>query len=65
MFEERGLAAGIRFRMNHIPAEQGPSFKVNLYDHGCGLAVADYDGDGRDDVYFANQLGPNALYHNS
>jgi hypothetical protein len=50
--------------MNYLPQEQGEKFKVNLYDHGSGLAVADYDGDGHDDIYFLNQLGPNALYRN-
>src|SRR5262249_6759309 len=38
--------------------------KINLYDHGCGVAVGDFDGDGYDDVYFVNQLGKNALYRN-
>ena len=28
------------------------------------MAVGDYDGDGKDDIYFCNQLGKNALYHN-
>jgi hypothetical protein len=56
--------AGIYFRMNFLPNEQGETFKINLYDHGCGLAVGDYDNDGDDDVYFLNQLGGNALYRN-
>jgi len=50
--------------MSFLPNEQGEKFKTNLYDHGCGVAVADYDGDGDDDVLFLNQLGPNALYRN-
>jgi hypothetical protein len=50
--------------MHFLPNEQGETFKINLYDHGCGLAVADFDGDGHDDIYFCNQLGPNALYRN-
>ncbi len=57
-------AAGLEFRMRFLPGEQGETFKINLYDHGAGLAVGDYDGDGDDDVYFLNQLGPNALYRN-
>src|SRR5690242_3469221 len=64
-FEERGLESGITFRMAFLPGEQGEKFKVNLYDHGCGVAVGDYDGDGHDDIYLVNQLGENALYHNN
>lgn len=56
--------AGIAFRMAFLPQEQGEKFKINLYDHGCGVAVGDYDGDGLDDLYLLNQLGPNALYRN-
>ena len=53
--------SGIDFRMR----QQEPEiFKVNLYDHGCGVAVADYDGDGDDDVLFLKQLGENGLYRN-
>jgi uncharacterized protein (TIGR03067 family) len=44
--------------------EQGESFKINLYDHGSGVAVGDFDGDGLDDIYLVNQVGPNALYRN-
>ena len=50
--------------MSFLPGEQGEKFKINLYDHGCGVAVGDFDGDGHDDIYFVNQLGPNALYRN-
>jgi enediyne biosynthesis protein E4 len=50
--------------MSFLPAEQGENFKVNLYDHGSGVAVGDFDGDGHDDIYFVNQLGGNALYRN-
>jgi len=64
-FQERALQAGITFSMNFLPNEQGEKFKINLYDHGCGLAVGDYDGDGHDDIYFVNQLGENALYRNN
>jgi len=50
--------------MNYLPKEQGEHFRMNLYDHGAGLAVGDYDNDGREDIYFLNQLGQNALYRN-
>src|SRR5207253_8822949 len=63
-FEERAEASGIRFRTSYLPAEQGEHFKINFYDHGSGVAVGDFDGDGLDDIYFCNQLGPNALYRN-
>jgi hypothetical protein len=64
-FVERSREAGLDFRMNLLPEEQGADYKINPYDHGSGLAVGDYDGDGRDDVYFVNQLGANALYRNN
>ncbi len=50
--------------MRFLPSEQGEKFKINLYDHGSGVAVADFDEDGLDDIYLVNQLGPNALYRN-
>ena len=64
-FEERAQAAGITFRMNFLSREQGERFRINLYDHGSGLAVGDVDNDGRDDIYFLNQHGTNALYRNA
>jgi enediyne biosynthesis protein E4 len=63
-FRESAQEAGLTWRMSFLPDEQGRTFKFNLYDHGSGLAVGDFDGDGREDVYFCNQLGPNALYRN-
>jgi len=64
-FEERAVAAGVAFMMSYLPGEQGEHFKINLYDHGSGIAIADYDGDGHEDLYFCNQLGPNALFRNN
>src|SRR5215470_9372281 len=65
IFREAAQEAGIKFRMRFLPGEQGEKFKINLYDHGCGVAVADFNGDGYDDIYFVNQLGPNKLYLNN
>src|SRR4051794_11534274 len=56
---EAATDVGLTWRMRFLTAEQGETFKINLYDHGCGLAVADFDGDGFEDIYFCNQLGPN------
>src|SRR5262249_50205247 len=64
VFRECAEEVGLEFRMRFLPNEQGETFKINLYDHGCGLAVGDFDGDGFDDIYLVNQLGPNALYRN-
>jgi hypothetical protein len=63
-FKERAKEAGIAFKMNFLTREQGERFRINLYDHGAGLAVGDYDNDGREDIYFLNQHGMNALYRN-
>src|SRR5205807_2533816 len=63
-FREEAKKAGIDFHMKFLPDEQGEKFKINLYDHGCGVAVGDFDGDGHDDIYFVNQLGSNKLYRN-
>jgi hypothetical protein len=63
-FFECAAEVGIPFKMTFLADEQGETFKINLYDHGAGLAVGDFDGDGHDDIYFCNQLGPNALYRN-
>jgi hypothetical protein len=64
LFREAAAESGLAFRMNFLNNEQGETFKINLYDHGAGVAVGDFDGDGYDDVYFCNQLGENALYRN-
>jgi hypothetical protein len=63
-FQDRAQQAGLAFRMNLLPREQGERFRINLYDHGSGLAVGDYDNDGREDIYFLNEHGTNALYRN-
>jgi enediyne biosynthesis protein E4 len=64
LFRECASEAGIHWQMHFLPNEQGENFKINLYDHGTGVAVGDFDGDGLDDIYLVDQLGPNALYRN-
>src|SRR5437763_4062042 len=53
-FREGAREAGITFKMNFLEGEQGENFKTNLYDHGCGVVIGDYDNDGFDDIYFLN-----------
>ncbi len=63
-FVEVAEEIGIRFDMKFLPGEQGENFKINLYDHGSGVLVGDVDGDGHEDLYLLNQLGPNGLFRN-
>ena len=56
--------SGIAFRHHFLDSESGSSYRINPYDHGSGVFVADVDGDGQDDVYFLDFLGPAALYLN-
>lgn len=63
-FHDVAAEAGLDFQMGFLTNEQGETFKINLYDHGCGVAIGDSNGDGHDDIYFLNQLGPNALFEN-
>ena len=63
-FADRLSASGITFR-HRIVDDAGKTYKAAHYDHGNGLAIADVDGDGRTDVYFANQVGGNELWRNA
>jgi len=63
-FVNQAAEAGLNFKTSLLPGEQGEHFKINFYDHGAGIAIADIDGDGDDDLYLMNQLGSNALFRN-
>jgi len=62
-------AAGIKF--THFKGNKGVS--INLEEFGPGVCVADFDGDGWQDIYFVNARDlydrgikvQNALYHNN
>ena len=45
--------------------DAGKTYKPIHYDHGNGIAVADVDGDGLQDIYFVSQLGENQLWKNT
>jgi len=57
-------ASGITFVHHFLDSETGSSYKINPYDHGSGVFIADVNGDGLDDLYFLDFRGPNALYLN-
>jgi hypothetical protein len=62
-FTDRLAESGITFK-NGIVDDAGKAYKAVHYDHGNGIAMADVDGDGRLDLYFANQVGGNQLWRN-
>jgi hypothetical protein len=62
-FRDRLPESGITF-VQRPTDDSGKYYKSNHYDHGTGIAAADVDGDGLDDVYFVNQLGGSELWRN-
>ncbi len=62
-FRDAVTESGITFR-HRIVDDAGKAYKPAHYDHGNGLAIADVDGDGLSDIYFANQVGGNQLWRN-
>ena len=59
-FTDRVTDSGITF-VNHVVDDAARFHKPVHYDHGTGIAAADVDGDGLDDLYFVNQLGGSQL----
>ena len=62
-FSDRVTDSGITFK-HQVVSDAGRTYKAVHYDHGNGVAVADVDGDGLEDLYFSNQAGSNALWRN-
>lgn len=56
--------SGIEFQHHFFRSEQGENYRMNQYDHGSGVLVADVNNDGLMDIYLLDFLGPNALYIN-
>jgi hypothetical protein len=58
----------VLFHNNHDGTFTDVSEQVGLNQYlgkGMGVAVADYDGDGRSDVFVTNDRAPHFLYHNT
>ncbi len=57
VFEDVTDSAGITFEHRELPGRMMPI--------GAGVVVLDFDGDGKDDLYFSNTNGPNHMYRNT
>lgn len=62
-FSDRVEESGIDF-LHRIVDDSGKHWKPVHYDHGNGIAAADVDGDGLEEIYFLNQVGSNQLWKN-
>lgn len=62
-FADRLKESGIAF-VHRAVDDVTKHYRPVHYDHGNGIAAADVDGDGLDDIYFVNQVGGNELWKN-
>ena len=64
LFEEVALESGVAFR-NDLNENEDQNIVDYLYFYnGAGVAVADFNLDGLEDIYFVKNNGENALYWN-
>ena len=57
VFNDVTASAGVDF-LHHHP-------ELKRLDIGAGAIVFDFNGDGLEDIYFGDSIGPNALYRNN
>ena len=62
-FRDQVTESGITF-FNYVVDDAARFHKPVHYDHGTGIAVADVDGDGLEDIYFVSQLTGSQLWKN-
>ena len=62
-FRDSVTESGITF-FNYVVDDAARFHKPVHYDHGTGIAAADVDGDGLEDLYFVNQLTGSQLWKN-
>jgi ASPIC and UnbV/FG-GAP-like repeat len=62
LYLNEGADAGGRVRFREVALEAG--IETGAVEHGLGAVFTDVDGDGRSDLYVANDLDPNRLYLN-
>ncbi|MFO0983290.1 MAG: FG-GAP-like repeat-containing protein [Planctomycetota bacterium] len=61
-FRDIRAQSGIAWKHTFLDSESGTSYKLNPYDHGSGVLIADANGDGHDDLLLLNFVGTNGLY---
>jgi len=62
-FADKLKESGITFKYRAVD-DITKHMRMGHYDHGSAVAVADVDGDGLYDIFFANQVGGNQLWKN-
>ena len=62
LYLNEGAGANGRSRFREVGRQAG--LELSRVDHGLGAVFSDVDGDGRLDLYVANDLDPNRLYLN-
>jgi len=62
-FRDKLKESGITFQ-HKIVDDVAKDYKAIHYDHGSGMAIADVDMDGLEDIYFTTLSGTNELWRN-